>query len=116
MNQMNQMINGKREGYWEDNINIFTIKAFYKKGEYHGLVLVYSKDGVLLRETNFNEGAKHGLENLYAINGRLIRERYYENNKRVIDIYFYENGNIKDEFIHGRKAAYSNTGILNRNK
>jgi antitoxin component YwqK of YwqJK toxin-antitoxin module len=95
---MNQTINGKREGLWEEYTGYNFHRFNYKNGKLDGLYEVYEK-GNIYERCNYKDGKLDGLYEDYYPNGNIKYQSFFKEGK-----YLYGNGFI------------SNTGILNRNR
>ncbi len=64
----------------------------YKNGVLHGNVLRYSSEGILLDDLQYEKGKLHGPAKYYNIAGKLVRKGFYENDEKVGNWEYFENG------------------------
>lgn len=78
--QINQIINNKKEGYWEEcygNGNILS-KGNYKEGKVEGYWEFYHDNGKIRSKGNYTNGLRDGYWEYYNYNGKLWNKGNYK--------------------------------------
>jgi len=89
-NYKNGVLEGEYKAYYKNGkMNEF---LNYENGLLHGNTKRYADNGVLLDDLNYKEGKLHGLANYYNIEGKLIYTGNYENDEKVGDWEYFQNG------------------------
>ncbi|MDP3359722.1 MAG: hypothetical protein Q8S41_10275 [Lutibacter sp.] len=66
--------------------------ASYKNGVLHGNMLRYSSEGILLDDLQYQSGKLHGPAKYYNVAGKLVRKGNYENDLKVGNWDYFEDG------------------------
>lgn len=89
-NYENGLLNGKAMTYFAPD-KITEVLTF-KNGALHGKVLRYSSEGILMDDLRYVNGKLHGPAKYYNVAGKLVRKGFYENDDKVGNWEYFENG------------------------
>jgi antitoxin component YwqK of YwqJK toxin-antitoxin module len=87
-------LNGESRTFYENGK--VTEILNYKNGKLHGKVKRYSEEGTLLDDLLYSEGKMHGLAKYFNAKGELIYTGNYENDEKVGQWEYFENGKSED--------------------
>jgi len=97
---------------------IIVLKGTFKNGEKHGEIRTYNDIGNLVLINNYKNGKKEG-KMLEFKNDTLINEEFFENNIKMWEKIYYDNGVIHSEINynnqgkqHGIEKIYYDDGTL----
>jgi len=100
--QIGDKINGKPDGVWQvfSKDGLLIEESNFKDGELHGPGKKFFSDGILEMEYNYKFGKQHGEYRQFHPNGNLAIEANFKNGKEVGNPVIYDNeGNLKQENV-----------------
>ena len=94
-NYINGLLHGVSKTYYKDGKT--TEMLFYKEGKLNGNIQRFSDEGVLLDDLNYIDGKLEGLANYYDTFGKLRATGEYENDEKIGDWKYFEDGEKVDQ-------------------
>ena len=94
-NYINGLLDGVSRTYYKDGK--ITEILFYKEGMLNGNIQRFSDEGVLLDDLNYTKGKLNGLANYYDTFGKLRATGEYENDEKIGEWAYFENGEKVDQ-------------------
>lgn len=89
-NYENGILNGVSKTFYP-NRKLAEVKV-YKNGKLEGNLKRYADNGVLIDDLNYSDGKLEGLAKYFNLKGELIYTGFYENDVKVGEWEYYENG------------------------
>lgn len=93
-NYENGVLNGEFKSYYKTGK--ITEILNYKNGKLHGNSKRYADNGKLLDDLTYYEGKLQGLAKYYNVEGQLIYSGNYENDEKVGEWEYFENGKLEN--------------------